>query len=73
MKCIVENHGEEARLSGQDFGNHEKVYEVLTQGQHQDIDHWEDLAYRGLHYLTVEIRKKGGDLIARRKFGVYVE
>ena len=73
VKCIVENHGEEARLSGKDFGNHEKVYEVLTQGQHQDIDHWEDLAYRGLHYLTVEIRKKGGDLIARRKFGVYVE
>ena len=73
VKCIVENHGAEAQQAGDDLGNHVSTYEVLKQEDHKDIFHWEDLAYRGLHYLTVEVRKKCGTLIARRKFGVYVE
>lgn len=73
VKCIVENHGDEARNAAQDLGNHESVYTIEKQDDHREILHWEDLAYRGLHYLTVEVRKKCGALIARRKFGVYVE
>ena len=72
VKCIVENHGEEARKASENSGNHETVYEIKTQADHKDILHWEPLAYRGLHYLTVEIRTPG-KLLHSRRFGVYVE
>lgn len=73
VKCIVENHGSEALQADKGLGNHETSYKVHKQEDHKDILHWEDLAYCGLHYLTIEVRKKCGTLIARRKFGVYVE
>jgi class 3 adenylate cyclase len=72
VRCIVENHGAEARKASESSDNHETTYEVTSQAGHRDRKHWEHLQYRGLHYLTVEVRNNRG-VVARTRFGVYVE
>ncbi len=70
VRCTVENHGSEAGAKNE-FDNHVKNYDVKVPAEHRDILHWESLAYRGLHYLTVEVRN---DYVRwSSKFGVYVE
>jgi class 3 adenylate cyclase len=71
IRCIVENHGQEASRFD-NFHNHDTSYVIETPDQHRDLVHWENLAYRGLHYLIVELKNRAG-LVARTKFGVYVE
>lgn len=73
IRCAVTNHGSEAQKDGKDYSNHETDYKVLTAADHKDILHWEKLAYRGLHYLDVEVKKQSGAVINKRRFGVYIE
>lgn len=72
IRCSVENHGEEAfRLAGPQRGNHEKIHSIRTQREHTQFEHWETTAYRGLHYVTIEVRGHAGRF--QRTIGVFVE
>jgi len=73
IRCIVENHGQEAAIKGgETLGNHTDRYQIETQHQHTTFSHWEYTAYRGLHYMTIEVWTHQG-LEYRTRFGVYVE
>ena len=73
VACIVENHGSEAASADPKArGNHTEFYTVQSLEQHLAFCHWEHTAYRGLHYMTVEIREDGRRTFVSR-FGVYVE
>jgi adenylate cyclase len=69
--CSVENHGEEAiRLGGPKRGNHSLTHTIATQAEHERFEHWETTLYRGLHYLTMEVRAHGGNF--KRTVAVFV-
>jgi adenylate cyclase len=73
IKFKVENHGDEARnKGGVIFGNHVTEKTITTIKEHNNIVHWEDTAYRGLHYMIIEVHTHLG-LSHRTQFGVYVE
>ncbi len=73
VRCAVENHGEQAKeLGGDDHGNHDTVHDVRTEREHRDFRHWESAAYRGLHYLLVDISCRGRTTHQGR-FGVFIE
>ena len=73
IRCSVENHGSEAWGKDPKNGeNHSTDYEIRTQSQHENFNHWEHTGYRGLHYLIVEVRTDHG-IQFRTRFGVYVE
>jgi class 3 adenylate cyclase len=72
VRCYVENHGEEAlRLAGPERGNHGMAHSIETQAQHERFEHWETTRYRGLHYLTMDVRAHGGNF--KRTVAVFVE
>jgi len=70
----VENNGSEAwSKNPEDGGNHSSVHEIRTQNQHYNtFAHWESTEYRGLHFMTIEVKTHHG-VQYRTKFGVYVE
>lgn len=73
IKCVVENHGTEAVTHGGSLrGNHQSVYDINTRFKHDNFEHWEHVAYRGLHYLIVEIHTHG-QLKYKARFGVFGE
>ena len=73
IKFIVENHGVEARnIGGETLGNHSTAIPIRTAKEHDDISHWEYTAYRGLHYMIVEVHTHLG-LKHKAHFGVYIE
>ncbi len=72
VRFSVENHGQEARTQGgESLGNHHTDYSITKTGVLQ-FTHSEPTAFRGLHYLNVEILNSGA-LQERVRFGVYVE
>ena len=72
IRCVVTNHGTVAlRQAGEDRGNHSTDYTIETENQHKNFDHWESTAYRGLHYLTVEVRIHGSRF--EGTVGIFVE
>jgi adenylate cyclase len=74
VKFLVENHGGEAlRRGGKTYGNHTSLdYQIGSDAELRALRHWEESAYRGLHYLIAEIRT-GNVVTHRGRFGVYVE
>jgi hypothetical protein len=72
IRCRVTNHGAEAlQQAGNDRGNHSTEYTIETEKRHKHFEHWETTAYRGLHYLTVEVLSHGGRF--EGTVGVFVE
>ncbi|NGP89698.1 adenylate/guanylate cyclase domain-containing protein [Fodinibius halophilus] len=78
VKFKVENHGLEAYKAGKlkdsdgsDYQNHEKVYTVENNSK-TEINHWEGLEYRGLHYMFVEITTALG-VKHKAQCGVYID
>ncbi len=71
IKTSVENHGEEARdakcLQGQ-----QAEYKISDYSQELTLEHWETTAYRGLHYLNVEVFK-GDRSIMTGGVGIFIE
>jgi class 3 adenylate cyclase len=73
IKFKVENHGVDARTKGGEmFGSHVTEKTVTTIKEHDNISHWEETAYRGLHYMIIEVHTHLG-LSHRTQFGVYIE
>ncbi|WP_197355422.1 nucleotide-binding domain-containing protein [Aureliella helgolandensis] len=73
IRCSAKNHGTEAwNKNPVDGDAHSRDYEIRTQEQHERFSHWEKTKYRGLHYLTIEVRTSHG-VQFRTTFGVYVE
>jgi hypothetical protein len=73
IKFKVENHGVDARnKSGETFGSHITEKEVTSVKEHDNIFHWEETAYRGLHYMIIEVHTHLG-LSHKTQFGVYIE
>lgn len=71
--CRVENHGEDARARGGDnSGDHFKRYTIESAEQRQLFEHWEETAYRGLHYLDLQVLTDRG-VEYKTRFGVYIE
>ena len=71
LLCRVTNHGVEALdKGGEDRGCHVKNYVIESARQHDTFEHWEYTAYRGLHYLTVEVVHRGGK--SKAVLGVFV-
>ena len=70
VRLAVENHGQEARNAG-DL-KHDRSYTIDSREQSRRFAHWEHTRYKGLHYLTLEI-KKCGEVLCDRRFGVYIE
>lgn len=73
IKFKVENHGVDARSKGGEMlGCHVTEKKVTTVKEHDNIFHWEETAYRGLHYMIIEVHTHLG-LSHRTQFGVYIE
>jgi class 3 adenylate cyclase len=71
INCLVENHGDEAlRVGGENRGNHETSYSIKTRAEHDGFEHWETTSYRGLHYLTIDVRGHGARFT--RTVGIFV-
>ncbi len=69
----VENHGREAsEQGGETLGNHSEKITVNSQANHQRLCRWESTAYRGLHFMTIEVHTSGR-LHSRTRIGIYVE
>ncbi len=66
----VENHGAEA-MKEENSGNHTTSIETTRVGE-LSLVHWEDTRYRGLHYMTIQVRSNGGSPITHRA-GIWVE
>lgn len=72
VRFKVENHGYEAGLN-ENNGNHQTIKTVETQYQHANgIYHTEDTAYRGLHYMVVEVIPNGGTPMSKTFVGVFI-
>ena len=72
----VENHGEEARVSGErqgrsPFDNHGETVTISTMAEHNNIVHEETTLFRGLHFLNVRVSAANGKGMTR--LGVYVQ
>ena len=73
LKFIVENHGVEALYKGgEDYGNHETIYEITKINSLDKLTHWERTAYKGLHYMKVQLIKEG-IIKNQTKYGVYIQ
>lgn len=73
IKVKVENHGKEAWQKNPDNGdNHETNYQIRTQEEHRNFEHWEHTRFRGLHFVTFEVKNHKG-IQYRSRFGVYIE
>lgn len=73
VKFKVENHGVEARSrGGETNGNHATEKKINTAKEHENITHWEDTAYRGLHYMIIEVYTHER-LSNKTQFGVFIE
>ena len=73
LRFIVENNGQEAKNAGGiSNGNHETKIDVRTLQQHENIVHWEETAYRGLHYMIIKLSTAAG-LTHETRFGVFIE
>lgn len=73
VKFTVENHGEEAKnLGGESLGSHFTDKTITTSRDHNDIYHWEYTAFRGLHYMMIDVHTHLG-IKHKTQFGVYVE
>jgi len=70
----VENHGKEAYdKGGENYGNHNHIEKFITKiDSYEKTTYWDVSAYRGLHYMTVELRKNGTK-IKERKLGIFIE
>ena len=74
LQFKVENHGQEAfERNGEDLGNHETPKTIRRYKPHQEITHWEDLSYRGLHYMIITARDAQNTVVGRRRIGVFIE
>jgi hypothetical protein len=68
VKFAVENHGLEA---GSDTF-HEKITEVSNHIEaRRPLVHWESTKFRGLHYMTIELKHK--DHFYKSRFGVVIK
>ena len=73
VEFAVENHGKEAREHrGDNMGNHKTERKIIKYLPRQIITHWEDLKYRGLHYMTITVRD-ASRIITRHRLGVFIE
>ncbi len=73
IKFKVENHGVDARNKAGDIcGNHVTDKIVSTVKEHENIVHWEDTAYRGLHFMIIEVYTHQR-LSHKTQFGVFIE
>lgn len=70
----VENHGSQAQAENSGAtGDHNKTYELTSYPKSRPIVHWERLAYRGLHYMTITVRDRSKTTVASRRVGVFIE
>jgi hypothetical protein len=77
VKFRVENHGQEAHEANQSNGkdqngDHCETKIISTKEQQLDIHQWEHAAYRGLHYMTVEVYKDGV-MRCRARNAIFIE
>ena len=71
---LVNNHGNQAKnLGGENSGDHETLYTIKSSSEHASLTHWEQAAFRGLHYMTVKVKGKSTNFSQERKIGIYVE
>jgi adenylate cyclase len=68
VRFIVRNHGSEAG-NETDNGNHEEVREISDASK--PIEYWDATAFRGLHYLEIQIRQ-AGSIRHSARLGVFV-
>jgi len=72
VSFFVENHGEEARVSGgSNFGNHGKKYIIRSHKEQDRFSHWEQTLYKGFHYMIVKVWNNS--FSKEGKIGVYIE
>jgi adenylate cyclase len=72
VKFAVENNGAEAdRVAGR--GNHITATKLVATSAGTLTTNWEDTAYRGLHYMNLEVTNARSNVVFRRRLGVYVE
>lgn len=73
VKFTVENHGEEARIfDSSSLGNHSETKTITSEKEHSNIYYWDYSAFRGMHYLIIEVHTHRG-LQYKHLFGVFVE
>lgn len=73
LKFSVENHGTEARSSSSgDNGNHSTSYDLTYLNTNNNKVHWEHTAFKGLHYMTVELFKDGS-IKNKSSVGIYIQ
>lgn len=67
----VENHGPEAATQEKN-ANHSKLYEIKKASDLiKGVEHWEEAAYRGLHYMKITIYKS--DILKyQRSLGIFI-
>jgi class 3 adenylate cyclase len=65
----VENHGKESEKIDNN-GNHKEEY-YIKDHNHDELVHWEETAYSGLHFLFANIHLPNGG-IERLQAGVYI-
>lgn len=71
-KFSVENNGAEAaNVVGR--GNHVSTAKLAGNGTSAPATNWEDTAYRGLHYMNIEVTDARFNVVFKRRLGVYVE
>jgi adenylate cyclase len=68
---VVENHGKEATAK-EDLGHQNTSQVIRTPFEANEIINWETTAYRGLHFLNVEIKTSAG-LKYKSSYGVYID
>jgi adenylate cyclase len=74
IRFRVENHGLEASAANSLDGDaHTTEYVIDAASLNRECVHWESTAFRGLHYLIVDIRTPASGVIYRTRFGVFVE
>jgi adenylate cyclase len=70
ISFVVENHGIQAKENNH-LGHQSPTQIIRTPMEAQEIINWESTAYRGLHFLNVEIKTSVG-LKYQTSYGVYI-